>query len=309
MPRRQPFTALCRQVARLGEPSRADLHTHTTASDGAYTPQQVVAFARQAKLGAVAVTDHDTLAGVAEAVDGAHGLTHPAIEVIPGVEITTELAGRELHLLAYFVRTDHAELNAALERLCVRRRERFREYVAALANRGLAISADRAALVEAASVSLGRRHVAGLLVACRFATTLHEAFHRYVGKLRGEVGPKLRLPIGEAIALAHDAGGVTSLAHPPPDFTEEQFAALAAVGLDAVEAEYEWGRSSRTGRLREVAARHGLLVSGGSDCHGPIPPRRGIGSHSVTSVELDRLRQRCGREPLASSPAQPQAAN
>src|SRR5262249_18478440 len=217
------------------------------------------------------------------------------IEVVPAVEITTMFENRELHLLGYFVRPDHPELTAALHRLCERRRERFRDYVAKLAKRGAVIPADRAALVEEATASLGRRHVAGLLLACRLAKTRNEAFHRFLGPLRASVLPKDTLPIGEAIRLVHAAGGVASLAHPPPDLTEEDFIRLRDFGLDAIETDYAWGRSSPRTRLRELAGRLGLLVTGGSDCHGPDPADRRIGTYAITADELERLRQRCGR--------------
>jgi predicted metal-dependent phosphoesterase TrpH len=275
-------------MAKLALPSRADLHVHTTASDGEYTPSQVVALARQAGLCAVAITDHDTLAGIAEACEAANGL-----EVVPAVEITTEMGGREFHLLGYFVQPDHPELTATMHRLCERRRERFHDYIAKLSERGLAIPSDRAALVEAATVSLGRRHVAGLLISCRLAKTRNEAFHRMLSPLRGLVRPKELLPIGEAIELVHAAGGVASLAHPPPDFSEEQFRELATLGLDAIESEYAWGRSSPRTRLRELASRLGLLTTGGSDCHGPDPAVRQIGTYSVSADEVERLRERC----------------
>ncbi len=281
-------------MAQLARPRRADLHVHTTASDGEYTPSQVVVLARQAGLCAVAVTDHDTVAGVAEAVGTARSLPESDIEVIPGVEITTELDGREFHLLGYFVRPDHAELAATLERLCDRRRERFRAYIAQLAGRGYVIPADRARLVEDASASPGRRHVAGLLLGCGFAQTRNEAFHRFLGPLRGVVAPKAMLAMDDAIRLVHDAGGVTSLAHPPPDLPDETFVRLREFGLDAVEAEYAWGRSARANRLRELAARLGFATTGGSDCHGPDPAHRRIGTYAITSDGLERLRGRCG---------------
>lgn len=286
MPRSSPFTSVGRRLAELAKPARADLHTHTTASDGEFTPSQLVALARKAGLAAVAVTDHDTLAGIDEArvAAGEH------LEVIPGVEITAAFAGREVHLLGYFVRTDHAELNAALARLCDRRRERFDDFVAKLALRGYPIPADRAALV--ASPSLGRRHVAGLLVAAGFARNRTEAFHRFLGPLRGEVVPKLLLPVGEAIELIRAAGGVSSLAHPPTDLADEHFRELAGFGLDALEVEYPWGRNSPAKRLRGAAARFGFAVSGGSDCHGPDPSHRTVGSYAVTADELAALRDR-----------------
>jgi 3',5'-nucleoside bisphosphate phosphatase len=303
MPRRQPFTALCTRLAQLARPRRADLHVHTTASDGEFTPSQVVALARQANLAAVAVTDHDTLAAVGEAraAAGDQEARSPKaseaspFEVVPGVEITAGFNGRELHLLGYFVRTDYAELNAALARLCERRRERFRDFVAKLADRGTRLPDDRVKLIEESSPSLGRRHVAGLLLAGKFAQNRNEAFHRFLGPLAGSVLPKLLLPVEEAIHLVREAGGVTSLAHPPADLTEADFRALAGCGLSALEAEYPWGRNSPAARLREAAARLGLAITGGSDCHGPDPPHRRIGSHAITSEELEALRDRRDR--------------
>jgi predicted metal-dependent phosphoesterase TrpH len=292
MPRRSPFTNLARQLAALARPQRADLHVHTTASDGEFTPSQVVAHARQAGVAAVAVTDHDTLAGVAEARAAA-----PELEVIAGVEISTSFNGREFHLLGYFVRTDHAELNAALARVCERRRERFREFVERLRAAGRDIPADRVALVEQGAVSLGRRHVAQLLVACGAARHRNEAFQRFVGPVRTGVGPKVLVPVEEAIRLVHAAGGVASLAHPPTDLGDEAFRTLAGYGLDALEAEYPWGRNSRSNALREAAARFGLAVSGGSDCHGPDPQHRMVGTHGVTVEELAALRARIAGHP------------
>src|SRR5207247_80650 len=123
MPARQPFTALCRALAQPRTHGRADLHVHTTCSDGTYTPAQIVELARRCGLVAVAITDHDTLAGIVPARQAAG--TH--VEVIAGVEITAEHQGHELHLLGYFIRLDDEPLRAALVRLHERRAERFRE--------------------------------------------------------------------------------------------------------------------------------------------------------------------------------------
>lgn len=286
MPRRQPFTTLCRRVASLGAPSRADLHVHTTASDGEYTPSQVVALARQAKLAAVAITDHDTLAGLPEAAAQADG----TLEVIPGVEITAEYAGREVHLLGYFVRLSAPALTEALERICESRRARFRDYIEKLAERGTAIPADRAMLLENATPSLGRRHVARLLIACGFASNTDDAFRRHLAPLRGRILPKERLPLADAIGLVREAGGATSLAHPPPEFDESDFLLMKEMGLSAIEAEYAWRRSAPANRLRDIAARLGLCVTGGSDCHGPHPVHRRIGSVTVRAEQLLELR-------------------
>jgi predicted metal-dependent phosphoesterase TrpH len=299
--KRSRYTNLGQQLTALARPRRADLHVHTTASDGLYTPSQVVALARESRLCAVAVTDHDTLAAIDPAVAAAREFPKPSVEVVPAVEITTSLDGRELHLLGYFIRLDHLELNAALDRLCAARRERFRDYVAKFGARGHPIPEDRARLVEEGSVSLGRRHVAGLLVACGFARTLNEAFHRLLGPLRGAVMPKERLAMDEAIGLVHAAGGVASLAHPPAEMTDEQFGRLHEMGLDAVEAEYAWRRSSPAVRLRQIAKQFGLAMTGGSDCHGPDPAHRRIGSYGIAADELNRLRGRCRAAPAGAA--------
>lgn len=291
--RRSPFTALCSQLHRLASPPRADLHVHTTASDGEYTPSQVAALAREAGLTAVAVTDHDTLAGVEEAREAASSSGGKPLEVVAGVEITTDLDGRELHLLGYFVRADHADLADALRRICDRRRDRFYDYVAKLTANGTVIPADRAELIAARTASLGRRHVAGLLVACGFTGNVNGAFYRYLHPLRAAVVPKITLPIEDAIRLVRQAGGASSLAH-PPDLSDEQFARLRAAGLDGIEAEYPFGRSSPGGRLRAVADRLGFVRTGGSDCHGPTPAHRRVGSTAVAMEQLDELRRRCG---------------
>ncbi len=288
MPKHSPFTRLCGRLAQMAAPARADLHVHTIASDGEYTPSQVVALARLAGLRAVAITDHDTLAAVPEALATAGN----EIELVTGVEISTAFAGREFHLLGYFVRIDHVELNAALATVCAARRGRFRDFITLLGERGHTLPEDRVRLVEESTASLGRRHVAGLLVACGHARTRTEAFHRFVNPIARMVRSKSLVPIEEAIRLVHAADGVASLAHPPPDLPDEQFETLRSTGLDAVEAVYPWGRHSPSTRLREIATRFGFAVSGGSDCHGPDPAHRRIGSHAITSDEFDALRDR-----------------
>ena len=290
MPRTSAYTTAASRLAQLAAPARADLHVHTTASDGDYTPSQIVALARRARLAAVAVTDHDTLAGLAEARAAAGGGT----EVVPGVEISTAFDGREFHLLGYFVRLDHAGLNAALARLCAVRRERFREIVSLVRARGVSVPEDRAGIAETASASLGRRNVAGLLVACGAAKTRHEALHRFVHPVLKQAQPKALVPIEEAVALVHSAEGVASLAHPPEGTSDEQFARLRTAGVDALEAAYSWGRRAPEARLREAARAHGFAVTGGSDCHGPDPAHRRVGASAITSDELAALRERIG---------------
>ncbi len=179
MPARQPFTALCQLASRSRLTGRADLHVHTTHSDGAYTPVQVVELARCAGLAAVAVTDHDAVGGVAAARTTADGT---GVEVVAGVEITAEFRGRELHLLGYFFRTDDGPLTAALEKVRRGRTERFAEMVERL--RACGASLDLQAPLPTAPEALGRRHLAEMLVRQGFAGSVREAFAALAARRR-----------------------------------------------------------------------------------------------------------------------------
>jgi predicted metal-dependent phosphoesterase TrpH len=284
MPVGQPFTALCQAIAPHST-GRADLHLHSTHSDGLYTPAQLVELARRSGLGTIALTDHDTLGGIEPARAAA---VRSGVDVIAGVEVTAEHRGKELHLLGYFVRPDDGPLASALERLRAHRTDRFRDMVERLRGFGIYLSAEE---LPNGNGALGRRHLAHLLVEKRRAGTVQEAFARYLRDDGRVAVPKLRLPVAEAIALVRGAGGVAAWAHPPyHDGTREALAELQRLGLHAVEAYYPSHKPSRVRQLREWAAGLGLAVTGGSDCHGPGQPRRTVGACTVSRQELDRLR-------------------
>ncbi len=292
MPRGQPFTVLCQLAARLGQPRVADLHLHTTASDGDFTPSQVVAHARQAHLDAVAITDHDTVAGVAEAEVAARGT---GLTVIPGVEATAEFAGREFHVLGYFVRPGDPRLAEHLEAVCDRRRERFRAFLARMAEAGAVLPDGLAEADVRRSVSLGRRHLAGLLVRAGVVRSRFAAFRRFLDPAAASVPPLHRTPAAEVIRLIRGAGGVAALAHPPEETGEELLTGLRDVGLQAVEVAFPAASLGRSNRLRELAGRLGLAATGGSDCHGPeAAAGRGVGARGVTRDELAALRRLSG---------------
>ncbi len=289
MPAGQPFTQLCQQIAKPRHAGRADLHLHTTFSDGTYTPAQLVDVARRSGLSALAVTDHDTTAGVLPTRAEAGN----ALEVIAGVEITAEYRGKELHLLGLFVRLDDAPLQDALDELRLSRAGRFREMVAKLNQLGVPIPETELGGLDTAG-TLGRRNLAELLVRTGNALTVREAFQRYLGDHGRASVPKRRLPVAEALALVNGAGGVAAWAHPTQDCTREAFAELRGLGMRAVEADFPSCRPSRQQEIRTWAKQFGLAVTGGSDCHGPDLPHRAVGTCSVTYDELNRLRE-CAR--------------
>jgi predicted metal-dependent phosphoesterase TrpH len=286
MPSGQPFTEICQTLARPCYFGRADLHLHTTFSDGTYTPVEIVDLARRSGLSAIAITDHDTLAGI--------GPTRLAagrsLDVVSGVEITAEFRGRELHLLGYFFDLDNAALQRALEGLQADRALRFHEMIKRLHALGVHIEEAEVANLGDAT-TLGRRHLAEILVTAQKAATVREAFQRYLGDRGRASVPKARLPVADAIALVRGANGVAAWAHPTYDCSMEALIELKRLGLGAVEAEYPAFRSSRVKRLRSWAKELGLAVTGGSDCHGPGQPHRCVGASSITHEELMQLRE------------------
>ena len=286
MPTRQPFTVLCQALRRGQATGRFDLHVHTTHSDGVYAPAEVVDLACRSGLAGMAVTDHDTLGAIAEA----RAVAGPNLEVIAGVEITSEFAGRELHLLGYFCRPEDAALAAGLERLRTHRAGRFQEMVERLRACGVSVQEDELRAIRR-SASLGRRHLAELLVRTRRAGSIREVFVRYLHDGGRAAVPKYRLPVREAIALVREAGGVASWAHPGPECTPESLARLRGEGLQALEVAFPSCRTSRNRALRAWAAALGLAVSGGSDCHGPDQYRQAVGACGVTDAEMAALRR------------------
>lgn len=280
-----PFTRLCGRLAVLRNPGRADLHTHTRFSDGTHTPAGLIERAAKAGLMAVAVTDHDTTDGVEPARAAAGG----RIEVVAGVEMTAEFRGAELHLLGYFVRPDDPDLSRALADLRAARRERLIEMARRLTALGPSVEAAVAAIPP--DVSVGRRHLARILIDCGHSRSLHGAFAGWLGRPELTGVSKRRLPVAEAIALVRKAGGVASWAHPPAAADLRALEELRSFGLGAIECVYPWPNRAQETRLRQLARTAGLAVTGGSDSHDPDVPARAVGARAVTRDELARIRE------------------
>ena len=294
MVRGSPFTALCRQLAELATPVVADLHAHTTASDGDYTPSQLVALARGARLRALAITDHDAVDGLPPAREAAAGT---GLEIVAGVECSAEFAGRELHILGYFVDDADETFRGQLREVQARRRERFLRAVDQLRAGGAAFTPGLVENLAARTPSLGRRHLAGLLVQSGVAAHRGEAFGVHLRALEPPVAPIHLTPSGEVIARIHSAGGIASLAHPPREFALAEFRTLQEMGLDAIEAHCP-STASRAGELVAAAGELGLGVTGGTDTHGPPPvgalrPRR-VGDFGLSATDWRALRGRAG---------------
>ena len=253
-----------------------DLHMHSTASDGSRSPEDVVAAARRANLAVIALTDHDTLAGVSAAREAG---ARVGLRVIAGVELSAHMSDREHHLLGLHINgIDVLEPRLVVFRST--RRSRAQEIVTKLNALGVPVSLD-AVLAQAAGAAIGRPHIARALIAGGWVADQRDAFDRYLGSGRPAYVPKHRLPMEDAIRMLHDAGALAVLAHPGTGGTRELIEPLVGMGLDGVEVKHPSHSSEDMMRLTALAGHFGLVLSGGSDWHGASEGPRTIGNMHV----------------------------
>lgn len=264
-----------------------DLQVHSTASDGAIAPEAIPALARAAGLSAFALTDHDTVAGVAAATEAGE---REGVRVIPGVELSATLAGRELHILGLHIDAT-AELEQRLIALRGERAARARAIVQKLQELGLAITdADVTAAADGAAI--GRPHVAKALMARGHVGDRREAFDRYLGAGKPAYVPKPEFAAVDAIAFIHRANGLAIWAHPSTEGRAERVRALREMGLDGIEVKHPSHNAEDVKRLQTLADHFALLPSGGSDWHGDSTGRRIFGGMQVPAAWLARQEAR-----------------
>lgn len=284
-------------MARGGAGRGLDLHVHSTCSDGLDEVEEVVALAARAGLEGLALTDHDTFEGLdrARAAADVHGL-----ELVPGVEFSAELDGWSVHLLGLWVDPAEPVLLAELARLRNERSDRAERIAARLAELGAPVSMARVREL-AGSAPIGRPHLAAAVVQAGHATSEREVFDRWLHDGGPAHVPKHAVEPRRAVELLHGAGGVAVLAHPAirgPEgaavLTDAVIADLAAAGLDGLEVDHPDHPHPVRDRLRALAARLDLVVTGGSDHHGAVKAQR-VGDATTTREAVERLRSRRGR--------------
>jgi hypothetical protein len=267
--------------------TRADLHVHSRASDGLFAPVEVVRRAHGAGLDALALTDHDTLAGLGEAQREARRI---GLDFVPGCEISVDVDGRDIHLLAYFV--DLAEprlmrLLAGAERM---RGERVRGILRRLAAAGLALDEQDVRAEAAGSHAIGRLHVARALVSRRHVGNLAEAFLRYLGGGACAYVSK-QTPSGpETLAAVWESGAVPVLAHPGLYGLEEPERFFGAWDLGGIEVNHPGHDRDAQERFLRWARQLGCVATGGSDWHGDERPAAYVGCRTVEGAVIELLR-------------------
>ena len=258
-----------------GSPAFVDLHSHSTASDGAFAPAVVVQEAHKAGLAAIALTDHDTTAGLAEAQSEGERL---GIRVVPGVELSAVENDHETHILGLHLGST-VPIDARLAELRDMRRTRASRIVELLNSNGVRITFE-SVLEQAGSAAIGRPHVARALIAEGWAVDSRDAFDRYLASGRPGFVPKEQLTVRDAIALIHAAGGLAIVAHPGSQGTRERIEILMRDGMDGIEVRHPSHSSEDVLRLNALVDHLGLVPSGGSDWHG-LPGPRTLGAMRV----------------------------
>ena len=248
---------------------RIDLHTHSNRSDGTFEPAEVVRLAAERALDVVALTDHDTTDGLAEAFTTGSGV---GVEVVPGVEFSAEFDGHSVHVLCYWMDPQDAALQLELRRL---REDRFRRgelMVDKLRDLGLPVGFERVRAI-AGDATIVRPHIAQAMVEAGVVATEKEAFERYIGDGGPAHVAKHALDPVDAVALIGGAGGVCALAHPgmwgdQSSVPVELIERMAAAGMRGLEVDHPDHTPEMRERYRTLAGRLGLIATGGSDCHG-----------------------------------------
>jgi predicted metal-dependent phosphoesterase TrpH len=265
-----------------------DLHVHTNASDGEQSPEVVVRCAVEAGVDAVAITDHDTVDGVAPAVEASAG---KSVRVVAGCEFSVAVWWGELHLLGYFLPVDDLGLADFFQVQRERRANRAEETIERLARLGPAISME-AVVRQAGSAPIGRPHIARALVDCGRVGSVEEAFARYLADGGPACVPKVLPPLEMVVELVKRLGGVTSAAHLKERARRDTLSRLKELGVDGVEVLHPSHGEQTIVMLRRIAPELGMLTTGGSDWHGTATDRRSaIGSPGAPLEWMQALEQ------------------
>jgi len=267
------------------EPRRIDLHIHSTASDGSRTPSEIISLAKKLNLGAIAITDHDTIEGSLEVLENE---IPASLNFLTGVEISSNPpiplpSSGSLHILGYGIRTDNPELNQALSVLRKARKNRNPEILKRLEDLGIDISIDEIQK-KVGTGQIGRPHIAKAMLAKGVVKTMNEAFERYLGKNCPAYIDKYRIECEKAIELIRNAGGIPVLAHPGliqtenPEEMKHIVFVLKEMGLMGIEVFYTDHTQNQSVEFQMLALHLDLLVTGGTDFHGEMLPDIQMGS-------------------------------
>jgi len=267
---------------------KADLHIHTTASDGNSTPAEIVKLAAEQKLDVISITDHDSIAGLEEAIAAADELE---IEVIPGTEITASYGEREAHLLAYGFDTVNADFLKLMMEHRKARVDRGKWILDKLSREGLDLDIDEVR-AEANGSNIGRPHIASVLINKGYVASFKEAFIRYLSNQQLGVIPSDYFAHHEVIETVKAAGGATIIAHPGQMYSEQELEELVEAGVDGIEVVHPSHNYKLQKKMEAFADKHNLLSTGGSDFHGQSQDyQKYFGVVTISTEKVNRMKR------------------
>lgn len=276
-----------------------DLHTHSTCSDGSMTPTQLVKHAAENGIAAIALTDHDTVSGVEEAV--AAGEEY-GVEVIPAIEFSVKSA-TETHILGYYIDIDNEQIKEILKEIIEKRIERNAVTARLLQKLGFDVTLEEAAALAPGGI-VGRAHFARVMMNKGYVSSVKEAFEKYLSSGKPAYFGNQKLEAKTAIEAIHSAGGVAFLAHPhlvklPDDALENFLVELKSYGLDGLEGYYTDYDEEMQNKFQAMAKKHGLEISGGTDFHAAMKPHiaigKGTGNMAIPYSVLENIKNMVNR--------------
>ncbi|CAN5466267.1 PHP domain-containing protein [soil metagenome] len=269
---------------------KADLHMHTSYSDGRLSPYDLIYKAKKNNLQAISITDHDNISALKESMQIGKEL---GVEIIPGVEISSEINGQEIHILAYFINGDDEKFVSFLKKIRDSRIDRVRQMIKILNELGSKINAEEFIGRFAENISIGRPHIAMELVAEKFARNFAEAFMKYIGDNKPAYIKKVNPPYNETIKMISESGGLSFIAHPGKYVREEVMAELIRTGLDGIEIHHPSHSKSDLEYFTKIAADNFLLESGGSDFHGATKTdMQNFGKYYINHEKMLNMKRR-----------------
>ncbi len=268
-----------------------DLHSHTTASDGQHTPAELLGFAHAAGITTLAVTDHDTIANIAECTKEA---TARGMRLIPGIEVSITLNRREVHILGHFVEPTETRLATFGDQLKVHRESRMEQMVIKLQKLGFPITMQHVKDLAGPGAHLARPHLARVLMEMNYVGSTKEAFDRFLGDGKPAAAARFDVTLQQAIDLIHGARGTASVAHPGVSKIQEfEMKAMKDAGIDGIEAIHSDHPPTTRERFMQWAKTYDLVATAGSDFHGyTVAPNRHLGSVAMPPQSLAALEAR-----------------
>lgn len=274
---------------RKGGNMAADLHLHTTASDGKWTPEELITQVQKTNLTTIAITDHDTVDGVLPCIAAAMGSD---LEIIPGIELNTEHNNRDVHILGYWIRLNNEQLIETLQYRREQRAERGKTIIERLNQLGINIGFDKVQELAGDGV-IGRAHIARILLEEGYVESINEAFDKFLARNKPAFVPYQKLTPKEAIKLVLSAGGIPVIAHPGLMGDDNLIKELVEYGLAGIEAVYPSHSQEETNKYLRICEEYQLCPTGGSDCHGNIDKdHAALGSISIPAEWVAQLKAR-----------------